>query len=167
LLGLLRDMAIAGLSCVARINDGRCPVRAPDYYSFNYSFSPGPIPIIFGGNITISRQGHVFYGIDAGVGAPGISGAVRGGFIDQPRPPTPQAIDNFVHGGFVTGEVTPAIYPVPLAFGVGPSVAETWGQPYPPQGGSHNRSTEIGVGFSVVATGALMGGYDWGGWQLP
>ncbi len=167
-LDLLRDVGATVLSCAMRINDGRCPLRMPDYYSFNYSGTPlMGLPIVVSVNVTITRHGNVFYGGSAGFGPPGFSGAVRGGYIDQPHVPSPSEVRNFVHGPFVSGELTPSVYPAPLIGGIGPSAAETWGSPYPPHGGTHNFATEVGVGFNVDEPGTLTGGYDWGGWRLP
>jgi RHS repeat-associated protein len=131
-------------------------VRLPDYVVLDVA--GGDYGGIVGLNVILTRTGHVYVGPQAGVGVPGISGAVRAGWLDQSATPTARQTDSFIQGwsGSASGYA-------PVLGGVaGPSVAETWGN----EGHFHSGdfATEVGAG---VGAGHYIGGTETYDFQLP
>src|SRR5205823_5934657 len=97
--------------------------RWPDYVTAD--LAGGPIPFLPGPNIvgiqlTITKDGHVFFGFQGGLGVPGGSFALRAGWVNQSSAPCPSQVDSFVGGGSLTASGY-----VPL-FGItGPALGET------------------------------------------
>jgi len=132
--------------------------RLPDYVNFDLS---GAYPVLgifgprVGFNATVTRYGQVYVGPELGVGVKGVSGSVRAGWINQGSTPSPCQLDSYVQGPSLTASAFLPLYPDPGTLGVGPSVAETWGN----EGGwnLNDFSTEVGVGAG--------GGHDFGLYQ--
>jgi hypothetical protein len=117
----------------------------PDYITLDVT---GFTPWVVGGgfNFTLTRDGHLYFAPQLGVGVPGVSGMLRAGWIGGPWSGgvSEKARDGFVHGNSFTlsGE------------GPGPFLAggaETWGNPNNPlhmfeSGASNNYATEAGFG---------------------
>jgi RHS repeat-associated protein len=112
--------------------------RRPDYYNFNFGYN-FPWGSGVGYNIAVTNHGKVYAGPEFGRGMPGVSGSVRAGWIDQWAPPSQSQINSFVSGLSMTA----SLY-VPVADGIGPSVAKTWGKEGSLAGGA--TSTEVGIG---------------------
>ena len=99
-----------------------------------------------------------FAGPEAGVGVPGFSGSVRGGWIDQGSTTTGGQVDSFVSGASVTASGY-----LPVGDGVvGPAAAETWGNVG--RTSSCDFATEFGVGVGAGHNLSLQGSYSW---QVP
>jgi hypothetical protein len=139
----------------------------PDYYTFNFSFSPSlvlpliPPWVLVSGSVTITKHGQLYGGIGGGVGVPGWQAAVRAGYIDKFSPaPTSKEIDNFVQGSGVTSDLFFPEYGIPEVIGIGPSVAGTSGYP---GSFSHlsNFSTEVGFGVGTAENVSAMYSYYW------
>ena len=132
--------------------------RSPDYVTLEVS---GGNWVTIGVSLTFASDGNVFIGPELGVGLPGISGTLEGGWIGQGTVPTPAQIDNFVSGWSVTlGGFAPTFGDV-----FGPGVAEVWGNP-----GSFDSSsfgTQVGVGLGAGMNLGLLGSYSWqvGTWR--
>jgi RHS repeat-associated protein len=136
--------------------------RVPDYVTVDLSggdIIPGPIPLplVGGGNVTLTRTGHIYYGPEGGVGVPGFSGAIRAGWINQTKAPTCQQLDSYVHGWGATGSAY-----VPFVAGIaGLSIAETWGnQSHPGNLHPNDFSTEVGVGVGAGKNVSVTETYD-------
>jgi hypothetical protein len=112
-------------------------------------------------NMMVTRQGgHIYLGPEAGPGVHGLSASARAGRIDRFGQPSPQAVDRYAPGGFITGDAYAPLWPVPeLDSGIGPSIGGTWSNLYHP--GWHNASTEGGVGVGIFNNASMMTGYDW------
>jgi len=132
--------------------------RPPDYVTLEVS---GGYVLTVGVAFTFASDGNVFIGPEFGVGVPGISGTLEGGWIDQTTEPTPAQIDSFVSGWSVgLGGYVPVLGGV-----FGPAGAEVWGQP-----GNFDSSsfgTQVGVGAGVGVNASLLGSYSWlvGTWK--
>jgi RHS repeat-associated protein len=132
--------------------------RNPDYVSADLSGSLPFAPWIqVGATVTLTRDGHIFVGPQAGVGVPGATLAVRAGWIDSAQQPSCADIDKFIEGWSLTGSGFWS-----LLGGVGPSASEQWGN----EGklGWKNFSTEIGV---AVGAGRSLGVNQSYQWELP
>lgn len=115
--------------------------RLPDYVNLNVGiiFPIGEIPVGpgFAGNLTVTRDGHVYLGGEGAFGTTGVSGMARGGWINQYAAPSACQIDDFVAGA---GMPVSGFAPPPL----GPSLGETWGHV---RGTNANDfATQVGVG---------------------
>ncbi len=111
--------------------------RMPDYVTVD--FSGGDIGV--GGVVlTVTRDGSVYLAPQAGLGTPGASLGIRGGWLDQLSTPCASQVDSFVAGWSGTLSAN-----IPIRNGVGVSVGETWGN----EGhfDSSDFSTEAGLGI--------------------
>jgi len=126
-------------------------IRAPDYVTTELSACLPLFDACIGVQATITRNGQVFAGVGTGAGIPGISGSVRAGYLNQPRPPSGKQLSNYV------GELssTTSVTPTPI----GPAAAETWGNPG--HWGWRNFSTEAGIGAGVGASLVIENSYSW------
>jgi len=141
---------------------GGCPARRPDYYSFNLTVGPfEDVPVVFGANITVTRDHAIYFGPEVGFGTPGISASARNGWILQRTSPSNKAIDNYAQGFFATADGYYPAVGLPLAdSGVGPSVGGTWGDwTWPPNW--QDFSTEVGVSVGAGNNFSATVGYDW------
>ena len=98
-------------------------------------------------DITITRNGHLYYGPEADAGIAGFSGSIQAGWIDQGSTPSACQIDQFVHGWSLTGNGYVPEAGVPGLAGIGPAVGETWGN----EGGTsvNDFGTNVGIGFGA------------------
>lgn len=132
-----------GWACHAYSGAKHLLSRRPDYVSFSGSFF-SPFLIGVGGSLTITRSGHLYGGLDAGIGVPGPGFAVRRGYIRGNH--RGSDVDKFVGGWSGYASVTPP----PFSFGA------TWGRP------GHRHASwggEVGVGTTPGAS--VTGGYSW------
>ena len=145
-----------------------CPVvhlaehlRLPDYVNLNLGgvfpllgpFGPGG-----GFNITLTRNGHVYYGPEGGAGVEGVSGSLEAGWIDQGSTPSACQLDQFVHGASLTANgYVPAFGGAALG-GIGPAGGETWGN----EGGTkaNDFGVNVGVGFGMGHQIGIIQGYN-------
>jgi hypothetical protein len=104
--------------------------RLPDYVNLNFG---GVVPLLgpfgpgAGFDITVTRNGHLYYGPEGGAGIAGFSGSIQAGWIDQGSAPSACQIDQFVHGGSLTGNAYVPVIGIPGLAGIGPAGGETWG----------------------------------------
>jgi hypothetical protein len=111
----------------------------PDYVSLNIGGYWG-----VGGdlNFTLTKSGHVYGGLSAGVGIGEWGGSLRGGSIGGDH--SVQAVDKFVHGWSTYGSASDGL-----------SVGSTWGHP------GHIRGAFATAGGIGTPGLALSGGYSW------
>jgi hypothetical protein len=136
--------------------------RLPDYVSFNFDVV---VPILGsqfgiggGGNFTVTRNGHVYWGPQGEVGVKGLSSLLQGGWIDQYTVPSSCQIDQFVGGWGLSGSAFVPAYPEPFEGGIGPVVGATWGKEGTLQANAF--STNIGVGVGAGRTVSVAQGYN-------
>ena len=124
--------------------------RLPDYVNLNLGgVAPllGPFGAGAGIDITITRNGHLYYGPEGDAGIGGFSGSIQADWVDQGSTPSACQIDQFVHGWSLTGNVYVPVIGVPGLAGVGPAGGETWGN----EGGTsaNDFGTNVGIGFGA------------------
>ena len=131
--------------------------RLPDYVTLGagggYAFLGGQV------NLTVTRGGHVYVGLHAGLATTGGEVYLKAGWV-QPAAPTEADVQDYVHGwsGQASGFV-------PVAGPAGPSGSFTWGHP-----GRFQMSAtghELGIGVGNPSASATFG-YNFGvGGKLP
>jgi len=138
--------------------------RLPDYITIDASFTLAGFPIapLIGGGLTFTRQGRIFVTLETGAGIMGATAGARAGWIDQSKPARAANLNSFIGKWSEAASAFVPVYPAPLLAGVGPQVAETWGNPG--RTGGSNFATELGAGVG--------GGHDLSGiisysWLLP
>jgi len=135
-------------------------VRLPDYYTLDVAgFMADPwCGCSAGGGlvVTVTRGGSLFVGWQGGTGSPGISGAVRGGYIGGPFSGyhSNDEINSYVNGNGITAAVD-----MPGCLSLLCSVAANWGD-LSDVNPRENFSTEFGVGIGSPGT-SLTYAYEW------
>src|ERR1700686_916796 len=153
------DVGKAWSSVTSAVKNVARTVRPPDYITFEFSVPLPFAPVIsVGGTATYSRSGQLFIAPQGGASVPGAMAALRGGWIDQRKQPSCAYTDSFISGPSLTGSGFVPVVGVPVVAGIGPSVAETWGN----EGklGWKNFSTEVGVGAGAGRQVAGMQSYS-------
>jgi RHS repeat-associated protein len=135
--------------------------RLPDYVNLNVGgVFPllGPVGLGGGFNVTVTRNGHIYYGPEGGAGIAGVSGTFEAGWIDQASTPTPCQLDQFVQGWGLTVNGYVPVVGVPGVAGIGPAGGETWGN----EGGTSasDFGTNVGIGFGGGHNLGVMQGYN-------
>jgi RHS repeat-associated protein len=131
-------------------------VPVPDYVIVSGGYGL-PIPTLVtmnvGGQIVITRDGHIYIGGHAGPGTLGPSGFVGVGYINGGST-TVCDRDNFVGASGVTvhGQVG-----IPFLGGLGPGGSYVYGTPG--QLGKHSTGEEYGAGWGTNVS--VIGGYNW------
>lgn len=142
--------------------------RLPDYVNFNIgAIAPLPLPLPgipagVGVNITVTRDGHIYVGLEGGTGIEGLSASLEAGWIDQVSTPSACQLSGFVGGnGLSTNGYVP-LFGIPGVGGIGPAGGYTWGQ----EGGTKLRdfATNVGIGLGAGHQVTVMQGYNW---RLP
>lgn len=132
--------------------------RPPDYVALDVSIPLPLLPVVpVGFQFTYSRSGRAFLAPESGVAVPGIAGALRGGWINSSTRPSCSYTNQFISGLSVTAAGFLPLLP-PGGGVVGPSAAETWGNPG--QFGWRNFATELGVGAGFGRSLSLMGSWS-------
>ena len=135
--------------------------RLPDYVNLNLSaVIPviGPVGPGIGFNVTVTRNGALYYGPEGGVGIVGASESLEAGWINQYSTPTACQLNQFVGGWGLTANAFVPILGVPGIAGLGLAGGETWGN----EGGNHANDfgTNIGVGIGATHYVGGMQGYN-------
>lgn len=148
------DAKDAGASALSWASDH----LIPDYVTVTVGAGvPIPLPgipaINVGGQVTITRDGHVYVGVHAGAGTPGPSGFLGVGYLNGGST-TSCDRDDFVGDWGVVGHGQLGIPPLG---NFGPGGSLVYGTPG--QGGPHATGEEYGVGWGNNAS--ISGSYNW------
>jgi uncharacterized protein RhaS with RHS repeats len=130
----------------------------PDYVTLSAGVGvPVPLPdlpaINVGGQLTITRDGHLYAGVHAGPGTAGPSAFLGAGYINGGST-TSCDRDNFVGDWGVTGHAQAGI---PDLLNFGPGGSFVYGTPG--QGGPHATGEEYGLGWGNNVS--VTGSHNW------